>query len=76
MLDICKSYYPDYAIAIANNAKQGFEGIVKDLNYHRNRFAHGDDIDLPITSLHIKFISYVALYVYTVDKYYQNYDHE
>ena len=76
MLDICKLYYPDYAIAIANNAKQGFEGIVKDLNYHRNRFAHGDDIDLPITSLHIKFISYVALYVYTVDKYYQNYDHE
>lgn len=69
MNDICMHYYPEYADAIRYNARRGFGGILNDLNAFRNKIVHGGDNTLDMLTLHHKFVSYVALYIYTVAKY-------
>lgn len=64
--------FPDYLNAKNSHDRTGFYGILNDIYSDRNRFAHAGTNDLPAMSINIKcFISYMALYVYTVARYYK-----
>ena len=66
------SAFPDYLNARKNYDRTGFNGVLNDIYNDRIRFAHPTTSELPTLLSNIKsFISYMALYVYTVAKYYK-----
>ncbi len=71
LMEIMDRAFPDYKKARINSDKSGFNGILNKIYNDRNRFAHAVYKELPpITSNLTSFVSYMALYVYTVAKYY------
>lgn len=64
--------FPDYWKARKSYDRSGFNGILNDIYNDRINFAHPTTSDMPTLLSNIKaFISYLALYVFTVDKYYK-----
>ena len=64
--------FPDYWNARRTYDRSGFNGILNDIYNDRIKFAHPTTSDMPTLLSNIKaFISYLALYVFTVDKYYK-----
>ena len=64
--------FPDYLKARKNFDRSGFYGILNDIYNDRINFAHPTTSEMPTLLSNIKaFISYMALYVYTVAKYYK-----
>ena len=64
--------FPDYLKARKTFDRTGFNGILNDIYNDRIKFAHPITNDMPTLQSNIKaFISYLALYVYTVAKYYK-----
>lgn len=49
---------------------KGFEKLYKDLYNKRNRFAHGEMVEMTSSEMAKTISDYVALYIYTVAKYY------
>lgn len=63
--------FPDYLKARKTFDRTGFNGILNDIYNDRIKFAHPTTSELPTLLSNVKaFISYLALYVYTVAKYY------
>ena len=61
----------DFAVARHNHDRKGFAGIFNYIYSDRNLFAHTNVSDLPsLLNCVQSCISYMALYVYTVAKYY------
>ena len=64
--------FPDYLKARKSYDRSGFNGILNDIYNDRINFAHPITSEMPTLLSNIKaFISYMALYVYTVAKYYK-----
>ena len=64
--------FPDYLKARKTFDRTGFNGILNDIYNDRIKFAHPTTNEMPTLLSNIKaFISYLALYVYTVAKYYK-----
>lgn len=72
LYEIMDLAFPDYLNARKNYDRTGFNGVLNDIYNDRIRFAHPTTSELPTLLNNIKsFISYMALYVYTVAKYYK-----
>ena len=70
--EIMELAFPDYLKARKSYDRSGFNGIVNDIYNDRINFAHPTTSEMPTLLSNIKaFISYMALYVYTVAKYYK-----
>lgn len=64
--------FPEYLKARKTNDHSGFNGILNNIYNDRINFAHPTTSELPTLLSNVKaFISYLALYVYTVAKYYR-----
>lgn len=64
--------FPEYLNARKNYDRNGFNGILNNIYNDRNKFAHPTTSELPTLVSNISaFVSYMALYVYTVAKYYK-----
>ena len=72
LYEIMDLAFPDYLNARKNYDRTGFNGVLNEIYNDRIRFAHPTTSELPTLLNNIKsFISYMALYVYTVAKYYK-----
>lgn len=67
--ELCKEGFNDYAAAITSRDKRGFGRILNDLVHKRNLLLHGANLELSIVTLVQNIVEYIALFVYTVDKY-------
>ena len=67
--ELCKEGFHDYAVAITSRDKRGFGRILNDLVHKRNLLLHGANLELSIVTLVQNIVEYIALFVYTVDKY-------
>lgn len=67
--ELCKEGFQDYANAITSKEKRGFGRILNDLVHKRNLLLHGVNLELSIVTLVQNIVEYIALFVYTVDKY-------
>ena len=67
--ELCKEGFHDYAVAITSKEKRGFGRILNDLVHKRNLLLHGSNLELSIVTLVQNIVEYIALFVYTVDKY-------
>lgn len=64
--------FPEYLNARKNYDRNGFNGILNNIYNDRNKFAHPTTSELPTLVSNISaFVSYMALYVYTIAKYYK-----
>lgn len=72
---ICQEYYPEYYNVIDNRDTllKGYNKIFKSLHSYRNKISHGDGQPVEMTSIQMMtcILSYIALYVRTVVKYYK-----
>ena len=65
--------FPEYLKARKTYDRSGFNGILNDIYNDRIKFAHPTTSELPTLLSNVKaFISYMALYVFTVEKYYNH----
>ena len=70
--EILELAFADYMKARKTYDRNGFNGIFNNIYNDRIRFAHPTASEMPTLSDNIKaIISYMALYVYTVAKYYK-----
>ncbi|SFC46139.1 hypothetical protein SAMN04488494_2145 [Xylanibacter ruminicola] len=70
--EIMELAFPDYLKARKTFDRTGFNGILNDIYNDRIKFAHPTTNEMPTLLSNIKaFISYLALYVHTVAKYYK-----
>lgn len=70
--EILELAFADYQQARKTYDRNGFNGIFNNIYNDRVRFAHPTASEMPTLSDNIKaLISYMALYVYTVAKYYK-----
>ena len=70
--EILELAFSDYMKARKTYDRNGFNGIFNNIYNDRIRFAHPTASEMPTLSDNIKaIISYMALYVYTVAKYYR-----
>lgn len=64
--------FPDYLKARKTFDRTGFNGILNDIYNDRINFAHPTTSEMPTLLSNVKaFISYLALYVYTIAKYFK-----
>lgn len=69
--DVTKNYYPEIEDILASRDKQrGFAGIAQTLYNIRQRFAHGNPLEISTGEITRNIIQFAALYVYTIAKYY------
>ena len=66
---LCEEGFPDYAQSIKFKDKRGFGRILYDLVHKRNLLLHGMNLELSPVTLVQTIVEYIALFVYTVDKY-------
>lgn len=66
---LCEEGFHDYAQSIKYNDRRGFGGILCDLVHKRNLLLHGMNLELSPVTLVLTVLQYIALFVYTVDKY-------
>lgn len=56
-------------LTLPTHLAKGFDKLYKDLYYKRNRFAHGEMVEMTSAETAKTISDYVALYIYTVAKY-------
>lgn len=56
-------------LTLPTHLAKGFDRISKDLYYKRNKFAHGETIEMSSAETAKTISDYVALYIYTIAKY-------
>jgi hypothetical protein len=75
LAEVCQEYYPEYYNVIDNRDTliKGYNKIFKSLHSYRNQISHGDGKPVEMISIHMSssILSYIALYVRTVVKYYK-----
>ena len=75
LAEVCQEYYPEYYNVIDNRDAllKGYNKIFKSLHSYRNQISHGDGKPVEMISIHMSssILSYIALYVRTVVKYYK-----
>lgn len=73
--EICNEYYPEYSSVIVKHDISGsrYNKILRNLYINRNQISHGDGKPVEMKSVQMmsSIISYIALYVRTVVKYYK-----
>ena len=71
--EIMELAFPEYLNARKNFERNGFNGILNNIYNDRIKFAHPTTSELPTLVSNISaFVSYMALYVYTVAKYFKD----
>ena len=71
---LCEEGFSDYASSLRNKDRKGFGKILNDLVYKRNLLLHGANLELSPVTLVQNIVEYIALFVYTVNKYGLNID--
>jgi len=66
---MCEEWFPDYGRAIKYKEKKGFGKILNDMVHKRNLLLHGNSLELSPVTLVQNIVEYIALFVYTVNKY-------
>lgn len=66
---MCEEWFPDYGRAIKIKEKKGFGKILNDMVHKRNLLLHGNSLELSPVTLVQNIVEYIALFVYTVNKY-------
>lgn len=66
---MCEEWFPDYWRAIKHKEKKGFGKILNDMVHKRNLLLHGNSLELSPVTLVQNIVEYIALFVYTVNKY-------
>lgn len=56
-------------LTLPSHLAKGFDRISKDLYFKRNKFAHGETIEMSSAEIAKTISDYVALYIYTISKY-------
>lgn len=68
---LCEEGFYDYAQSIKYKDRRGFGRILTDLVHKRNLLLHGINLELSPVTLVQTIVEYIALFVYTVEKYAQ-----
>lgn len=66
---LCEEGFPDYAQSIRVKDRKGFGRILYDLVHKRNLLLHGMNLELSPVTLVQTIVEYIALFVYTVERY-------
>lgn len=67
--NLCVEGFNDYALVLKSKDKRGFGRILNDLVNKRNLLLHGANLELSPVTLVQNVVEYIALFVYTVNKY-------
>lgn len=67
--DLCEKGFTEYYNALSYHDKKGFGRILDDLVHKRNLLLHGSNLELSPVTLVQNIVEYIALFVYTVNKY-------
>ena len=67
--NLCEIGFTEFNEALTRHEKKGFGRILNDLVNKRNLLLHGANLELSPVTLVQNIVEYIALFVYTVDKY-------
>ena len=69
LIDLSQKYYPNIYNALTTHDGRGFDKVIKQLSYNRNRLAHGEYIEIGVVKEAEAITNYIALYVYVIALY-------